>query len=131
MKPFEFIDLAQHFAVQPAATPALLRSVTSRAYYGAFHLAKELISNLQQPKTSKHDAHVWLTDSKADEAHQAGRILADLNNARIKADYHLDDRSAEAINFARRNVERAVEVRLLLQKCGGLPNASVIARRGS
>jgi uncharacterized protein (UPF0332 family) len=129
MKPFEFIDFAQHLAVQPATTPALLRSITSRAYYGAFHLAKALIANLGAPPTAKHDAHVWLLASHSEDAHQAGRLLADLNNARIKADYQLEDALAETINFARRSVERAVEVRILLQKCAALPPTEVLARR--
>lgn len=129
MKPFEFIDFAQHLAIQPATTPASLRSITSRAYYGAFHLAKSLIANLGAPLTVKHDAHVWLLASHSEDAHRAGRLLADLNNARIKADYQLQDSLAETVSFARRSVERAVEVRTLLQKCEGLPPTEVLARR--
>lgn len=131
MMPFEFIDFAQWLAIQPASTPATLRSISSRAYCGAFHLTKALLRKLGQPITSKHDAHIWLVGSKSEEAHQAGRLLAELNNERIKADYDLADKLAETIHITRRNVERATELQTLLQKCETLPPAEVIARRGS
>ena len=131
MMPFEFIDFAQRLAIQPASTPATLRTVTSRAYYGSFHLAKELLVRLGQPVTGKHDAHAWLVGSKCDEAHQAGRLLAELNNESIKADYDLADRLAETINIARRNVERATDLQNLLKKCETLQPADVVARRMS
>jgi len=131
MKPPEFIDFAQQLAVQAVSTPALLRTVTSRAYYGAFHLAKEFIRSLGLPVTAKHDTHIWLMGSQQQSAHEAGKLLADLNNARINADYKLEEATPELPAFARKSVERARAVQSLLLACEGVVASQITARRTS
>lgn len=42
----DFIQFAGKIAVLPSSDAAALRTAVSRAYYGAFHLAKELLRDL-------------------------------------------------------------------------------------
>jgi uncharacterized protein (UPF0332 family) len=129
MSPGEFIDYAARQAVQPTAIPPQVRSVTSRAYYGAFHLAAQFIAKITGEQRRKHDAHVWLMSSRFADAFEAGRILATLNTNRIKADYRLNDNLAELLDFARVNVEYARDVQRLLLNCESASVADVLARR--
>lgn len=129
MKSEEFIDYAERLVVQPTAIPPQIRSITSRAYYGAYHLAARFIANLTRVSRSKHDAHVWLTASRHPDAHEAGKLLAILNSYRIKADYHLDDNVAELPATARLNVEFARDVQRLLLCCETAPAEEILARR--
>ncbi len=129
MSPDEFIDYAARLAVQPTAIPPQVRSITSRAYYGAYHLAARFIARLTGVARGKHDAHVWLTASRFADAFEAGRLLATLNTNRIRADYRLEDPSAEHLAYARANVERARDVQRLLLRCASAPVEEVLARR--
>jgi hypothetical protein len=129
MSPDEFIDYAARLAVQPTAIPPQVRSITSRAYYGAYHLAARFIAKLTGAARGKHDAHVWLTASRFSDAFEAGRLLAILNNNRVRADYRLDDPRAEHLAYARTNVERARDVQRLLLRCEQAPAEEVLARR--
>lgn len=129
MKPTEFVDFATWLALQRTSTPALLRSVISRAYYGAFHQAAEFIEGLTNQKRAKHDAHIWLIDSAFSQAHEAGRRLEKLNSARIKADYRLDDPESELPAVARTCIELARDVQALLEDCSQAPANVVTSRR--
>ena len=129
MKPAEFLDFATWLAVQRTTTPPLLRSVISRAYYGAFHLSAEFIEGVTNQKRAKHDAHIWLIDSAFAEAHEAGRRLEKLNSARIKADYRLADAEPELPSVARTCIELARDVQALLQVCAAASRQDMIARR--
>ena len=131
MSPEAFIDYAAQLAVQPTAIPPQVRSITSRAYFGAYHLAARFIAQLTGEKRSKHDAHVWLMSSESVDAYEAGRLLATLNANRIRADYRLDDRVAELLDYARVNVEYARDVQRLLQNCESAAKAEILARRRS
>lgn len=129
MKPAEFVDFATWLAVQRTTTRPLIRSITSRAYYGAFHAAAEFIENLTHQKRAKHDAHIWLIDSAFADAREAGRRLEKLNSARIKADYRLDDQEPELPAVARTCIELARDVQTLLQACSAVPPIEIISRR--
>lgn len=62
MKPNEFIDFAGNLAVQAATSAPKSRTVVSRAYYGAFHLAGEFLVRMGKAHTDRHDAlfdHRW------------------------------------------------------------------------
>ncbi|WP_254511585.1 hypothetical protein [Anatilimnocola floriformis] len=129
MKPDEFIDYAELLAVQPTVIPPQARSITSRAYYGAFHLAASFVASLTKVKHSKHDAHVWLLASRHPDAFEAGKLLAMLNNNRIKADYRLEDSRVELPAAARMNVECARDVQRLLIRCENVPVEEIVTRR--
>lgn len=129
MKPGEFIDYAELLAVQPTVVPPQARSITSRAYYGAYHLAARFIASLTNLKHSKHDAHVWLLASQHPDAFEAGKLLAILNSNRIKADYRLEDARVELPASARLNVECARDVQQLLIRCESAPAQEILARR--
>jgi hypothetical protein len=129
MKPDEFIDYAARLAVQPTVVPPQARTITSRAYYGAFHLAARFVANLTQISRSKHDAHVWLMASQHADAHEAGKLLAMLNSRRIKADYRLDESRPELPASARLSVEYARDVQRLLLRCASALPHEILARR--
>ena len=59
-------------------------------------------------------------------AASAGAILGELHRARIKADYDLKDDRFQNAEFARLNVERAHELRTLLDQCRSEPDRSGI-----
>jgi hypothetical protein len=129
MSPEEFIDYAARLAVQPTAIAPQVRTITSRAYYGYFHLAAEFIKKLTGISKSKHDAHIWLMASRFPDACEAGKVLAMLNGNRIKADDRLGDATVELLAFGRMNVEYARDVQRLLQKCETVAPQEIIARR--
>ena len=129
MKSEDFIDYAERLYLQPTAIPPQVRSITSRAYYGAFHLAVRVIESLTHVSRGKHDAHVWLTASRHPDAYEAGKLLGILCSYRIKADYRLEDTAAELPATARLTVEHARDVQRLILRCASAPPAEVLARR--
>jgi hypothetical protein len=129
MSPEEFIDYAARLAVQPTAIPPQVRSITSRAYFGAYHLAARFIRKMTGATRGKHDAHVWLLSSRFSDAFEAGKLLATLNNNRIRADYRVEDTSVELLDYARANVEYARDFQRLIGRCEVAPVDEVLARR--
>jgi hypothetical protein len=127
MKPHEFIDFSSNLAVQPTASPPKSRTVISRAYYGAFHLACELLIRFGKKPTDRHDAHEWLQRIPCEPARSAGLKLADLLQARKRADYRLADPQTDSQITARQYVLLAREIEALLQSCEAEPHRTAIA----
>lgn len=100
---------------------ATLRTAVSRSYYGAFHLAIAFLADLGCPvSTNDHAEPVRRLSSSGNEhARKAARMLSDLQNARILADYRLVDRRSSMPDYARYHVELAHRVRNELEKCVG------------
>jgi uncharacterized protein (UPF0332 family) len=118
----EYID----FAAKIAATysdAASCRSAVSRAYYGAFHLAKSFLERIESRPPRNANAHVFvqqrLTNCGHPQAAAAGFLLADLHADRLNADYNLDKRQVESVAYARTGVETARRIQLLLEACEG------------
>jgi hypothetical protein len=94
MNPEHFLGLAARLANSNGE--AERRSAVSRAYYGAFHRARELVKtcDVVLPKTA--DIHVkisaCLQNSRDPELLAAGRKLDSFRVERNNADYQLDDR---------------------------------------
>lgn len=113
MRGEEFVEIAGKIASLDLGS-AGARTAVSRAYYGAFHLAQQMIVELTGIHLKSGSAHgivpQCLQESNEQDAVQAGRLLSDLHSERVKADYRLDDPAAETAAYARRNVERAVEI---------------------
>ena len=67
------------------------RSAVSRAYYGAFHCARELFADLgfTVPRADRAHAYLWLRLSNCGDSQVqvAGRELNDLRGQRNRADY--------------------------------------------
>jgi len=92
MDPREFIAFAGQITEQgrPAA-----RSAVSRAYYGAFHLAIEVLHEFESGPSAAGVAHNFvsniLQNIGVETARVAGSLLANLRGDRVKADYRLED----------------------------------------
>jgi uncharacterized protein (UPF0332 family) len=86
----DFLTLAENLVSGPLE--AEWRSAVSRAYYAAFHVARELLHhcNFRVPRDEK--AHVYLTRRLGNAGHPdtdaAGRKLDTLRTERNRADYH-------------------------------------------
>jgi uncharacterized protein (UPF0332 family) len=87
----EFLKLAVDlFTKNRAPSEALSRTIVSRAYYAAYHLARAYTVELGFPETDKHrflsDA---LSASGESNVTRAGDLLRYLATARGRADYDL------------------------------------------
>src|SRR3954453_3401182 len=75
-------------------TEAEWRSTSSRGYYAAFHVARQLLLSLgfRVPQADRAHGYLWLRLSNAGiaEVKDAGSLLNDLRRERNRADY--DDR---------------------------------------
>lgn len=91
MDPREFLTLAQQLS--RAATESAWRSAIRRAYYAAFHVARQLLEDLRfrVPRADRAHAYLWLRLANCGEAavQQAGSDLNDLRRHRNAADYDL------------------------------------------
>jgi hypothetical protein len=111
MKPEEFISFAGQIAARMADEPdcAAIRTVASRSYYGAFHMALDVLRELQcAPLGDSHgNVRDMLSATGNDAAIDAASALRDMHGARIKADYRLSDTRIETSKFAMLSVETA------------------------
>ena len=87
----DFHTLAQQLSL--AATEAAWRSAVSRAYYAAFHTARQLMEDLGflVPRADRAHAYLWLRLANCGEPQvgKAGQALNDLRRDRNWADYDL------------------------------------------
>lgn len=91
MDPREFLTLAQRLSLE--TTEAAWRSAISRAYYAAFHVARQLLEDLgfAVPYADRAHAYLWLRLSNCSNplVQNAGGRLNDLRRDRNRADYDL------------------------------------------
>jgi uncharacterized protein (UPF0332 family) len=80
-----------------AAEEATYRTAVSRAYYGAFHVARSFLVELGFEPLSNANVHAfarhYLNGSGIAQACLAAGELGDLQTARNRADYRLDESS--------------------------------------
>jgi uncharacterized protein (UPF0332 family) len=111
--PDAFLLLAETWV--NGATEAEWRSAVSRAYYAAFHAARQLLRDLgfRVPHGDQAHAYLWLRLSNCGDAglQMGGSDLNTLRRDRNRADYDLDRDVADA--DARLQVRTA---RLILQR---------------
>lgn len=86
----EFISVAADLV--KGKSEAHWRSAVSRAYYGVFHGAKELLARKKSVRIMRGSgAHgelrTWLLNQSDDELVRAGSDLGDLHSQRLRADY--------------------------------------------
>jgi uncharacterized protein (UPF0332 family) len=95
MDPADFISLA--IRLSNSHNEADLRTAVSRAYYGAFHVAREFLEDcgvyLSGKELFKVEAHqkvrFCLGESRNEDAVMVGKKLGSLRDRRNEADYEL------------------------------------------
>ncbi len=129
MTPNDFIDWADGVA-QSAGPAAAMRSATSRACYGAFHLAKEWLGviGIHPRKGDNEHAMIqrYFLNCTQTEAVEVGGLLGNLHEARKEADYHLSRARSETTQFAQDSVARA---KLILEKLAACSNAGAAVKQ--
>ena len=111
----DFIALAAKLAANPSADEATCRTAISRAYYGAFHLARGFVESLGLKVSRNHGyLHHDLTESGNLRLRVAGGALTNLHTYRVKADYDLSEPEVAIVSAARLCVELADKLRNIL-----------------
>lgn len=112
MNATEFISVATHLLAGQGE--GRLRSAVSRAYYGAFHVARQFLFDCGVIVPIDFVAHrnvCWcLANSSEPSIAEAGRRLEALRSTRNKADYDLDTTRFSRSLYAKAQVERAIEI---------------------
>lgn len=87
----DFLPLATRLAV--GATEAEWRTAVSRAYYAAFHVARQLLEDLgfTVPRGDRAHGYLWLrlANGGDPQVQKAGMDLSNLRGRRNQADYDL------------------------------------------
>src|SRR5687767_5406019 len=86
----EFLRIAGVLVAKYSNDEAALRTAISRAYYGAYHVAVDLLSRACTEHLDHGSVRRLLKESGLSLAQRAGRHLDDLQGSRVKADYRLD-----------------------------------------
>jgi uncharacterized protein (UPF0332 family) len=117
----DFIALAGKLAAAPTADEAACRTAISRAYYGAFHVARALLVDFGFAPVGNANVHGfvqhYLNGSGHPEACRAAFLLSHLQSARNRADYRLDDPQFGARRDAMLIVEQAHLVVSAVERC--------------
>ena len=127
----DFIQWASKWVVNPSAGEVAWRTATSRAYYGAYHMARSLLcDSMGIPDcTSNDNSHHYvqhaLINSKNTDASKAGSVLGTLRENRNKADYEIGRASAGKQAAAMESYKLADQVRDLLKQCDATAQAQM------
>jgi len=117
----DFIDFASELSASDAIGPAACRTVVSRAYYGAFHLALALVEEFGFFSRRSDNEHRWVQwhfqNCKLALAQEIGRALQNLHESRKEADYDLARPQPDSPTNAAACVLRAGEIRRKLAEC--------------
>ncbi len=117
----DFITFSGKLAAQNSIGAAGFRSATSRAYYGTFHLARELLEGHGFLCRDQGNAHLWVRrhfqNCTSQKPKEVGRLLENLAESRKDADYRLDKAYADKQENAKLCVLRADEIQKLIAEC--------------
>jgi uncharacterized protein (UPF0332 family) len=119
----EFLTLAGRIVATPTLgnAEARLRTATSRAYYGAFHLAVAILATwgfkVKRNAYGHQEVYNLFWGSGHSEARKVASLLDDLRTERIAADYRMDDQRFSESETAMMCVEMGLAVRLALERC--------------
>jgi uncharacterized protein (UPF0332 family) len=115
----EFIQAAGRWASQ-ANDIASIRTAISRAYYGAFHLSRDLLTADFAWRCRGGNDHQWVQRHFLHcgdvDAQLAGRLLVALHDHRKLADYDLAERRIESPATALSCVDMAIDVQTYLDR---------------
>jgi uncharacterized protein (UPF0332 family) len=114
----DFIDFARKAIVMHRGSPAAMRSVVSRAYYGVFHLARTMLEHLGFHSIQDENSHrfvlIQFANAGEDLATDIAALLGELHERRKRADYDLDNPRYETELFAADSIARADRANRLL-----------------
>ena len=117
----DFIALAGKLVAAQTADDASCRTAISRAYFGAFHVACSFLADLGFHVLANANVHAqvrrYLSVSGNADAIDASDILSDLQSARNRADYRLDDPRVGSRDKAMLIVKQAHLVVSALNNC--------------
>jgi hypothetical protein len=115
MEAIEFVAFAGKIVTMGRAGA---RSAVSRAYYGTFHIARDLLHELigEFPGSGRSHNLVpqYLFSANHPPGNAAATLLSSLHRSRILADYDLANGSVEDTQVVKLQVEMAVEAHRLL-----------------
>ena len=117
MKSEEFIITASKIV---GFSKAGSRSATSRAYYGAFHFAIEVVCELADIGIERfsHNHSLpgnCLSKANDDNARQAANLLGNLQSRRIAADYKINQSNPESLKYGQYSVLQAQKCQQFLE----------------
>ncbi|HUY33665.1 MAG TPA: HEPN domain-containing protein [Pirellulales bacterium] len=130
MDPTEFIEVAEQL-LEDGDEPHL-RTAVSRAYYGAFHVARRFLQNcgVEVPRSDVHDKLRWcLQQSGSQDLEIASRQLDALRAERNKADYDLNDARFKKASRARLQVKTARAIVASVDSSRAGPHYSLVRER--
>jgi len=117
----EFLAVAGKLAASPHADEATYRTAVSRAYYGAFHVAREFLVELGFAPIGNANVHAFVRHYLHGSGHPEGCLaatqLSRLQTARNSADYDLTDTAIGARAFAMVCVEQSHRIVAALENC--------------
>jgi len=121
MTPADFHAFAANVAARQSG-PAGFRSAVSRAYYGAYHSARELVEVAMQISCrfggNEHKGlQRYFLNCQVAEGIQLGQLLENLHQSRREADYELTNLRYETQVQARLCVERASNIMSRVAQC--------------
>lgn len=110
----DFIVLADHLVKQKLG-PSGYRSAVSRAYYGCYHLARDVLKDFGWYCRDRANEHLWVQwhfeNCTIATFVAIGKSLANLHQSRKHADYDLDKAFAETEANALTGVVRAERIK--------------------
>lgn len=132
MDPLDFISVALRLA--NSKCEADRRTAVSRAYYGAFHIARRFLVKsglcFSQKETYGAEIHrkvqYCLAESGNGEAVKASSHLQLLRERRNEADYDLESAEFDTTASALALVRVATQIVDIIQRCQSEPSASEI-----
>jgi hypothetical protein len=128
MKPDAFLVQAGRLAAQARTDPANARTAASRAYYGAYHLVRLFLMEMNFPVGKDHDLHKPLLATRHAIGIDAARYLSRLYDFRRRADYELLNTDSERQESAQLAVENAERLAFLLLQMKAEPlRAEIVA----
>jgi uncharacterized protein (UPF0332 family) len=116
-----FLEFARQLAANENLSAAGHRTVTSRAYYGAFHAARHALERVGVKCPRGDNEHQFvqraLLNCQVPLAVEAGRLLENLHQGRKEADYDLDALHTENRTTADLSLLRADDIVTKLAAC--------------
>lgn len=101
--------------------PAASRAAISRAYYAAYHVAHGFLQTLDCPidrgGREHRDIRAWLNASGVHDLAYAAKVLGDLHEMRILADYGIESPDIEASGTVAQALDQAEEIIAILDVC--------------